>query len=112
MADQITIPTLPDLMRGIERWMEAQAVVEGIPAPLQAEIDRVLDGPAINVDHLFTFLAFARGCHTVAAERRQREDHGNALCFHHFGQIMIEHAVSLLAQLAADEIHRIGETRH
>ena len=112
MTDQISIPTLPDLMNGIERWMEAQAVGEGIPGELQAEVDRVLDGPAVNVDHLFTFLAFARGCHTVAEERRQRDDHGNALCYHHFGQIMIEEAVKLLARLAADDLQRLGETRH
>ncbi|MBL8577705.1 MAG: hypothetical protein JNK47_10795 [Mesorhizobium sp.] len=112
MTDQISIPTLPDLMRGIERWMEAQATGDGIPGELQAEVDRVLDGPAGNVDHLFTFLAFARGCHTVAEERRQRDDWANALCYHHFGQIMIEHAVNLLARLAAEDIRRIGETRH
>lgn len=110
MTDQI--PTLPDLMRGIETWMADRAVGPEIDSEIQTEIDRLLDGHAANADHLFAFLAFARGCHTVAEERRQRDDHGSALCFHYFGQIMIEEAVNLLAKLAADDIRRIGETRH
>ena len=109
---EIRIPTLPDLMRGIEAWMEARAIGPELSSELQPEIDRILDRPSVNADHLFTLLAFARGCHTVAEERRQRDDYGNALCFHHFGQIMIEEAVSLLARLAADDIRRVGETKH
>jgi hypothetical protein len=111
-AEQFTIPTLPDLMRGIERWMADRAGGENIPAELQTEVDRLLDTPPTTADDLFKLMAFAKGCHTVAEERRMRGDDGNALCYHYYGQIMIENAVNLLASITAQGVDIIGETRH
>lgn len=113
MTDQqITIPTLPDLMHGIEQWMTGRADGADIPADLKAEVDRLLDTPPSTADDLFKLIAFARGCHTVAEERRARDDDGTALCFHYFGQIMLEEAVRLIGRLAVVGIHELGETRH
>ena len=112
MAQQITIPTLPDLLRGIDNWMAARAQGEQIAQDLTDEVHRVLDMPPVSGDDLFKLIAFAKGCHTVAEERRMRGDDGNALCFHYYGQVMLDNAVSLLARIAAEGIDIIGETRH
>jgi len=112
MTQQIGIPTLPDISRGIDNWMADRAKDKQIPQDLTDEVYRVLDTPPATGDDLFKLLAFAKGCHTVAEERRMRGDHGNAVCFHYYGQIMLDNAVNLLARIAAQGVDVLGETRH
>lgn len=112
MTHQVSIPTLPDISRGIDNWMADRAKDEQIPQDLTDEVHRVLDAPLATGDDLFKLLAFAKGCHTVAEERRMRGDDGNAICYHYYGQIMLDNAVSLLARIAAQGVDIIGETRH
>ncbi len=109
---QFTIPTLPDLMNGIEHWMAERAKGETVPDDLTQEVYRVLDTPPRTADDLFKLMAFARGCHAVAEERRTLGDHGTAICFHYYGQVMLENAAHLLASIAVSELNRVGEARH
>lgn len=112
MAATQSIPTLPDLMRGIEAWMLERAHGPDIPGDLQSEVDRILDAGLCSGVDLFTFIAVARGCHSVAEERRQRNDPGAGYCFHHFGQILLDRAVSMVAEIAAAQVRQTGAARH
>jgi hypothetical protein len=107
---QIEIPSLPDVMLRIERWMEAEA--RGEPSDrLHAEVNRVLDYDGSSPDHLFDLVAWGMGCHTVAEELR-RTGHGDSLVFHFFGQTMLSKAADVMANLAVTEMRRIGEQPH
>lgn len=110
--DTIEIPTLPDLARGIERWMAGEATGEESTEALHAEVNHVLDQPGANPDHLFKLIAFGLGCHTVSYDCRDRDDFSNAIIFHFMGQCMLEKAVKVLAEIAAGDMRRIGEKRH
>lgn len=112
MTTSQSIPTLPDLMHGIEAWMLERAHGPDIPADLQTEVDRILDAGVRSGVDLFTLIAVARGCHSVAEERRQRDDPGAGYCFHHFGQILLDRAVSMVAEIAAAEMRKTGAARH
>lgn len=108
---QIAIPSLPDVMRRIENWMEAETR-SGEPSDrLHAEVNRVLDYQGDSPDHLFDLLAWGMGCHTVAEELR-RTGSGDALVFHFFGQTMLSKAAEVMANLAVTEMRKIGEQRH
>ncbi len=107
---QIEIPSLPEVMNRIERWMEAEA--RGEPSDrLYAEVNRVLDHRGDNPDHLFDLIAWGTGCHTVAEELR-RTGHDEALVYHFYGQTMLSKAAEVMANLAVTEMRRIGEQRH
>lgn len=105
------IPSLPDIMRRVEHWMEAETRDGGPSERLEAEVNRVLDYKGDNPDYLFMLIAYAAGCHTVAEECR-RTGHGEELVYHFFGQTMLSKAVEVMGNIAVTELRRIGEVKH
>lgn len=106
------LPTLPSIMHGIETWLLSQTEGGEISAPAQTQIDSMLERKPVTPDDLFSLIAFANGCHTVAYEAQTRGDIAQYITFHMYGQIMLINAVNLLGDLAVIALRQIGETQH
>ncbi len=107
-----SIPTLLEIADRIEQWCISEAAGDEVAQQLRLTADSLLDGQAKTADDLFTLLAYGRAFHTVAEQRRTLGDHGEALCYHYFGQVLLEKAINALAETALTELRLIGETEH